>query len=123
MFFMSSPNLVFSALSDPTRRGIFERLARHGEDTVGHLTELAGVSQPATSKHLNVLERAGLVHRRKSGRHAHYSAQPNALAPLADWLKQYRAFWSERVDRLESLLDRIHSPQKPTGKEGNNGKP
>jgi len=104
---MPSTKLVFAALADPTRRGIFERLARHGEDTVGHLTKAAGVSQPATSKHLGVLERAGLVHCRRSGRESHYSVRPNALVPLIDWMSLYRAFWNERIDRLESLLKRM----------------
>jgi DNA-binding transcriptional ArsR family regulator len=104
---MASRDLAFAALADPTRRGIFERLARHGEQTVGGLTHQAGVSQPATSKHLGVLKRAGLVRHRRSGRQAHYSVRPNALAPLIDWMSHYRAFWNAHVDRLEQLLDRI----------------
>ena len=67
----------------------------------------SGVSQPAVSKHLGVLKSAGLVLDRRSGRETHYSAQPQALAPLVDWMKLYGAFWRERFDRLEDLLDRM----------------
>ncbi len=98
---------VFRALADPTRRAIFERLARDGEQTVHALTDRAGVSQPMVSKHLTVLKRAKLVHHRRAGRETHYSAQPQALTPLVDWMSLYGAFWRERFDRLESLLKRI----------------
>jgi DNA-binding transcriptional ArsR family regulator len=98
---------VFRALADPTRRELFERLARDGEQTVHALTHRAGVSQPAVSKHLGVLKRARLVRCRHQGRETHYSAQPQALAPLADWMSVYGAFWSDRFDRLENLLKRM----------------
>jgi len=98
---------IFKALSDPTRRAIFERLARDGEKTVHALTERAGVSQPAVSKHLTVLKRAKLVRHRREGRETHYSAQPQALAPLVDWMSIYGAFWRDRFDQLEDLLKRM----------------
>jgi DNA-binding transcriptional ArsR family regulator len=98
---------VFRALADPTRRGIFERLARDGEQTVHALTGHAGVSQPAVSKHLTVLKRAKLVRHRREGRETHYSAQPQALAPLVDWMSVYGAFWRDRFDQLENLLKRM----------------
>ncbi len=98
---------VFKALADPTRRALFERLARDGEKTVHALTDRAGVSQPAVSKHLGVLKHAKLVRDRREGRETHYSAQPQALAPLVDWMSLYGAFWRERFDRLESLLKRM----------------
>ena len=98
---------VFKALADPTRRAIFERLARDGEQTVHALTDRSGVSQPAVSKHLGVLKRARLVRCRHEGRETHYSAQPKALEPLVDWMTLYGAFWRERFDRLESLLKRM----------------
>ena len=98
---------VFRALADPTRRGIFEEMTRHGEQTVHALTRHAGVSQPAVSKHLTVLKRAKLVRHRREGRETHYSAQPQALAPLVDWISQYGAFWRDRFDRLENLLERM----------------
>ncbi|MGA9670032.1 MAG: metalloregulator ArsR/SmtB family transcription factor [Terracidiphilus sp.] len=98
---------LFRALADPTRRAIFEHLARDGEQTVHALTHRAGVSQPAVSKHLTVLKRAKLVRHRREGRETHYSAQPKALAPLVDWMNQYDAFWRDRFDQLENLLERM----------------
>jgi DNA-binding transcriptional ArsR family regulator len=101
------PDMLFRTLSDPTRRAIFERLACDGELTVHALTGQSGVSQPAVSKHLGVLRRAGLVRNRREGRETHYSANPQGLAPLIDWMKLYGAFWNDRLDRLESLLKRM----------------
>ena len=103
----SNPNPVFRALADPTRRAIFQQLSRHGEQTVHGLTRHAGVSQPAVSKHLTVLKRAKLVRHRRDGRETHYRAQPEALAPIVDWLNLYGAFWRDRFDRLEDLLGRM----------------
>jgi DNA-binding transcriptional ArsR family regulator len=100
-------DVLFKALADPTRRAIFERLARDGEQTVHALTDHAGVSQPAVSKHLGVLKVANLVCDRREGRETHYTAQPQALAPLCDWMSLYAAFWRDRFDRLESLLERM----------------
>ncbi len=102
-----APDLLFSALADPTRRAIFERLCRRGEQTVGALTAQAGVSQPAVSKHLGVLKRAGLVSDRHAGRQTHYSARLEALAPLSEWTKQMTGFWEGRFDDLEDLLRRM----------------
>ncbi|ATQ42113.1 ArsR/SmtB family transcription factor [Caulobacter mirabilis] len=98
---------IFRTLADPTRRAIFERLCRQGEQTVGALTAQAGVSQPAVSKHLGVLKQAGLVSDRHEGRQTHYSARPAALAPLADWTNEMAGFWEGRFDRLEDLLARM----------------
>lgn len=102
-----SHDLLFKTLADPTRRAIFERLCREGEQTVGALTARAGVSQPAVSKHLGVLKQAGLVVDRHEGRQTHYCAQPNALAPLVDWTSQMAGFWKDRFDDLEDLLKRM----------------
>jgi DNA-binding transcriptional ArsR family regulator len=98
---------LFKALADPTRRAIFEEMTRRGEQTVHALTRYAGVSQPAVSKHLTVLKRAKLVRHRREGRETHYSAQPQSLAPLVDWMSQYGAFWRDRFDQLEDLLNRM----------------
>jgi DNA-binding transcriptional ArsR family regulator len=98
---------VFKALADPTRRALFERLARDGEQTVHALTDRAGVSQPAVSKHLGVLKHAKLVRYRREGRETHYNAQPQALAPLVDWMSLYGTFWRDRFDQLENLLKRM----------------
>src|SRR3954462_2808924 len=98
------PDLAFKALADPTRRAIFERLCRDGEQTVGALTARAGVSQPAVSKHLGVLKQAGLVRDRRQGRQTHYSAQLRALAPRTDWTSQMAGFWQSRFADLEGPL-------------------
>lgn len=100
-------DILFRSLSDPTRRAIFERLCRGGEQTVGALTAQAGISQPAVSKHLGVLKQAGLVRDRHEGRQTHYSAQLSALAPLVDWTKEMAGFWEHRFDDLEDLLRRM----------------
>jgi len=101
------PDALFSSLADPTRRAIFERLAREGELTVRALTDGAGVSQPMVSKHLGILKQAGLVQGRRDGRETHYSARPQALAPLIDWTSQMARFWQSRFDDLEDLLKRM----------------
>ena len=98
---------LFRSLADPTRRAIFERLCREGEQTVGALTAQAGVSQPAVSKHLGVLKQAGLVRDRHEGRQTHYIVQQGALTPLIDWTSQMTGFWQGRFDRLEDLLRRM----------------
>jgi DNA-binding transcriptional ArsR family regulator len=102
-----SRDQLFRALSDPTRRAIFERLCREGEKTVGVLTSGAGVSQPVVSKHLAALKRAGLVRDRHQGRQTHYSAQLGALSPLVDWTREMAGFWESRLDDLEDLLKRM----------------
>ncbi len=105
---MADPrDILFRALADPTRRALFERLCRKGEQTVGVLTARAGVSQPAVSKHLAILKQAGLVRDRQEGRQTHYSAQLSALAPLIDWTSQMTGFWQSRFDDLEDLLKRM----------------
>ncbi|MBB3893264.1 DNA-binding transcriptional ArsR family regulator [Phenylobacterium haematophilum] len=103
----NAPDLIFRTLADPTRRAIFERLCRDGEQTVGALTAQAGVSQPAVSKHLAALKLAGLVRDRPEGRQTHYRAQTEALAPLIDWTRQMNEFWERRFDQLEDLLRRM----------------
>lgn len=104
---LTAANEIFTALADPTRRAIFERLCRDGEQTVRKLTDRAGVSQPAVSKHLGVLKQARLVRDRRDGRQTHYSAQLGALAPLIDWTSQMAGFWQSRFDDLEDLLKRM----------------
>ncbi|MEQ1768539.1 MAG: metalloregulator ArsR/SmtB family transcription factor [Devosia sp.] len=100
-------DVLFRSLSDPTRRAIFERLCREGEQTVGAITLTAGVSQPVVSKHLALLRQAGLVSDRHAGRQTHYSARREALGPLVDWTRQMTAFWEGRLDNLEDLLKRM----------------
>jgi DNA-binding transcriptional ArsR family regulator len=103
----ATPDELFKALADPTRRAIFEQLMRDGETTVRVLTDQAGVSQPAVSKHLGVLKLAGLVRDRPEGRLVHYRAEAKALKPLIDWTSQMAGFWQSRFDRLEGLLKRM----------------
>src|SRR6201981_3237125 len=100
-------NLLFRTLADPSRRALFERLCREGEQTVGALTAQSGVSQPAVSKHLGVLKQAGLGRARHEARKTHYSAQLGALSPLIDWTSQMAGFWQSRFDHLEDLLKRM----------------
>jgi DNA-binding transcriptional ArsR family regulator len=103
----ANSELLFKTLADPTRRAIFERLSRDGEQTVPVLTDHSGVSQPAVSKHLGVLKLAGLVRDRRAGRETHYSADPKGLRPLIDWMSVYGAFWRDRFGDLEALLNRM----------------
>lgn len=103
----SAADNLFKALADPTRRAIFERLTRDGDQTVHALTKRAGVSQPMVSKHLSILKRARLVRSRRHGRETHYISRSEALAPLADWLKHYTAFWQNKFDSLEDVLKRM----------------
>jgi DNA-binding transcriptional ArsR family regulator len=103
----SAADNLFVALADPTRRAIFQRLSREGEQTVHVLTRYCGISQPAVSKHLAVLKRARLVKDRRTGRETHYRVRIKGLAPLIDWISVYAAFWRERIDALEELLGRM----------------
>jgi DNA-binding transcriptional ArsR family regulator len=100
-------DMLFRTLADPTRRALFERLCRDGGQTVAALTAKAGVSQPAVSKHLGVLKRAGLVRDRHEGRQTHYSAEIKALRPLLDWTSEMASFWHKKIDLLEDLLKRM----------------
>jgi DNA-binding transcriptional ArsR family regulator len=102
-----TPESLFKALSDPTRRAIFERLCREGQLSVHALTTGAGVSQPAVSKHLAQLRAAGLVLPEPQGRETFYRAEPQALAPLAAWLNDPAAYWDQRLTALGDLLKRM----------------
>ncbi len=102
---------VFRALADPSRRAIFESLARWGggggEAAVKDLTARFRISQPAVSQHLAALKDAGLVSDRRAGRCAYYRVEPRGMKPLINWIAHYRAFWAERIDRLEQLLEKM----------------
>ncbi|MGE0408433.1 MAG: ArsR/SmtB family transcription factor [Amphiplicatus sp.] len=100
---------LFMALADPTRRAIFERLSKEGEESVHSLTDYVGVSQPAISKHLAMLKRAGLVKDRRAGRETFYGVDMKGLVPLIDWVGVHVDFWRGRLDALEDLLDRMDS--------------
>lgn len=106
-------DLVFGALADRTRRAILARLADQ-DMSVGALTALFTMSQPAVSKHLRVLEQAGLVSRSKQGtvRLSRLEAAP--MEGANGWLEQYRALWSGRYARLDALLDQLDDPPPTT---------
>src|SRR3979409_1292611 len=98
---------VLRTLADPTRRAVFERIARSEEITVGDLTRGSGVTQGAISQHLKSLKLAGLVAERPEGRKVFYRAEPKGLAPLVDWMSHYGVFWRQRFTNLRSLLKEI----------------
>ena len=102
----AAENRIFQALADPSRRAIFESLTR-GESTVKDLTTRFHISQPAVSQHLAHLKDAGLVNGRREGRCVYYRVEPKGMKPLIDWIAHYRAFWTDRVDRLEQLLEKM----------------
>jgi DNA-binding transcriptional ArsR family regulator len=95
---------IFHALGDPSRRAIFESLAS-GEAAVKDLTARFDISQPAVSQHLAALKDAGLVIGRREGRCVYYRVDPRGMQPLIDWIAHYRAFWIDRVGRLQKLLE------------------
>lgn len=107
MLHADSIDTVMRALADPTRRAVFERIARADEINVAELTRSSGVTQGAVSQHLRALKRAGLVTERPQGRNVFYRAKPDGLAPLFDWLSHYEAFWRERLASLRTLLEEI----------------
>jgi len=102
---------TFSALSDPTRRAILSQLA-NGERSVTELAQPFDVSLPAISKHLRVLERAGLVRQEKEGRIRRCRLFAEPLHGANDWLENYRRFWEERFQRLDALLDELKRKEK-----------
>lgn len=103
-------SVVFGALADPTRRAIISRL-RDGDATVAEIAAPFRVSQPAISQHLKVLERAGLISRRRraTARMSHLEAKP--LRDAAEWLARYREYWEESHDRLDALLASLQREQ------------
>src|ERR1700732_1387255 len=96
-------SLAFAALADPTRRAILERLAS-GEAGVVELSDASTLTQPAITKHLKVLERAGLIGRARDGQRRPARLQLGGLGPVDDWLRRAHAEWSARLDRLEAHL-------------------
>ena len=114
---MDPLSATFSALADPTRRAILSRLAA-GEATVTQLAEPFKMSLPAVSKHLKVLERAGLI---TQGREAQWRPRRIQAAPLKDvsaWVERYRELWEERLNRLDDYLRRIQAEEKKGKKRG-----
>jgi DNA-binding transcriptional ArsR family regulator len=110
---MTNDNLsaVFAALADPTRRAILKRLAA-GETTVGELAEPFQMTLPAISKHLKVLEQAGLIARRRDAQWRLNRLDASPLKEAADWLEPYRHFWEESYTRLDELLRQVQTEAK-----------
>jgi DNA-binding transcriptional ArsR family regulator len=103
---------VFAALADPTRRAILNRLAA-GEASVTELVEPFNMSQPAISKHIKVLERAGLVTRGRDAQRRPVRIDARMLAEATGWLEKYRKLWEANFDRLDSLLDELKAEHDP----------
>jgi DNA-binding transcriptional ArsR family regulator len=108
---------TFAALSDPTRRAIIARLAQ-GECTVSELAEPFEMSMPAVSKHLRVLERAGLIAQRREAQTRPCRIEAGRLKEVADWAETYRHIWEERFDRLETYLDTLNTHKKKEKSHG-----
>ena len=96
---------VFGALADPTRLAIIERLLSEGERTAGEIAEPFAMSKPAISKHLKVLEEAGLIERRVERQWRLCRIRPEGIRTIDDWMKRYRAFWEASFDRLDRLFE------------------
>ena len=107
---------MFAALSDPTRRAILARLAL-GETSVTELAEPFDMSLPAVSKHLKVLERAGLIKRGREAQWRPCRIEPGALKPVDDWLERYRRFWEASLDRLDDYLLEMQAKEKKRGRK------
>ncbi|HEY9516606.1 MAG TPA: metalloregulator ArsR/SmtB family transcription factor [Gemmatimonadaceae bacterium] len=107
---------LFSALADPTRRAILARLSK-GEASVNELAEPFEITLPAVSKHLKVLEKAGLIERTRNAQYRPCRLQAAPLRDAADWIDYYRQFWEESFDRLDAYLKSVTSRQKKRGKK------
>jgi DNA-binding transcriptional ArsR family regulator len=102
---------TFAALADPTRRAIVARLAK-GEASVMELAEPFDMSQPAISKHLKVLERAGLISRGRDAQRRPCRLEAGPLREVTDWLERYRELWEARFDRIDNLLEELKQKEK-----------
>ena len=107
---------TFAALADPTRRAILARLAS-GECSVTELAEPFEMSLPAVSKHLRVLERAGLIARRREAQWRHCRIEARPLKEVADWTERYRHMWEQRLDRLDSYLRTLQTKERKHGRK------
>jgi DNA-binding transcriptional ArsR family regulator len=108
---------TFSALADPTRRAILARLAL-GDLSVNELAEPFAMSQPAISKHVKVLERAGLVSRGRDAQRRPVRLEARPLAEASGWLETYREFWEASYQRLDALLDELKAKRRKPGRRG-----
>jgi DNA-binding transcriptional ArsR family regulator len=108
---------TFAALADPTRRAILARLAL-GETSVTDLSKPFDITAPAISKHLKVLERAGLIARGREAQWRPCRIEPRGFKDVDDWLERYRRFWEERLDRLDGYLRELQAKEKKERKRG-----
>jgi|SRR5580704_3729983 DNA-binding transcriptional ArsR family regulator len=109
---------TFAALADPTRRAILARLAK-GDASVNELAEPFDMSQPAISKHLRVLERAGLISRSRDAQRRPCRLEAKPLERASEWLEGYRQIWEANFDRLDQLLERMKAKEKRSRAEQN----
>ena len=109
-------SITFAALADPTRRAILARLAR-GQAGVGALAEPFAMSLPAVSKHLKVLERAGLITRGREAQWRPCRLRAGPLREVADWVERYRQFWDQSLDRLDDYLHELQAKEKDHDRE------
>jgi DNA-binding transcriptional ArsR family regulator len=118
---MDPLSATFSALADPTRRAILARLAL-GQTSVSELAEPFDISLPAVSRHLKVLERAGLIARGREAQWRPCRIEPKALKSIDEWLEEYRRLWEQRLDRLEDYLRELQAKQAKGAKEKKRGR-
>jgi DNA-binding transcriptional ArsR family regulator len=97
---------VFSALADPTRFAIVERLLQSGTLTAGEIADPFGISKPAISRHLKILEDAGVIERRVERQFRVFRARSEGFREIEDWFEKYRRFWNESFDRLDRLIEK-----------------
>lgn len=112
---------TFAALADPTRRAILARLLL-GESSVGELAEPFAMSMPAVSKHLRVLERAGLIAQRRDAQWRRCRIEADPLKEVSDWTERYRQVWEERLDRLDEYVQQLKAKERKTHGRKRHGK-
>lgn len=114
-YYKDNLDQIFSVLSDPTRRKIVEELSK-GEKTVKKLAEPFDMSLPAFTKHLKILENAGVVTFKKEGRYKYYSLKPEALESAIQWMNHWRTYWESQLSRLETYFDNLEDEEDEGGK-------
>lgn len=115
-------SVIFAALADPTRRAILARLA-DGDATVTELAEPFAISLPAISRHLKVLEHAGLINRSRTAQWRSSSLNPGPLAEATEWMERYRRFWDVNLDRLDAHLRQLRESADPSPDTGSTESP
>jgi DNA-binding transcriptional ArsR family regulator len=111
-----SPEAIFGALADPTRRAVLD-LLRRGSQPAGQIAEAFPVSRPAISKHLRVLRKAHLVSEKRNGRHRFYHLNPEPLKTVDSWLEQYRGFWQTNLQSLKKFVEDEYAKETSGGRK------